>query len=96
MKPGGISFLTYFLLEQTAHESIASQKARHSFAFPIDEHTRIDREDTPEYAVAYEDQYVRRVYLENGLRILEPVRYGGWTARRDCLTLQDVIIAEKI
>jgi hypothetical protein len=52
-------------------------------------------EKTPERAVAYNEEYVRGLYREDLLRILEPVRWGTWCGRSNGLSFQDIVIAEK-
>ena len=96
LKPGGRTFLTFFLLDDFARESIAAQRPRFSFSTQLDAFTHIENPAIPEYAVAYDQDWIRRLHQENGLRIVEPIHYGGWARRPGHLTLQDVIVAEKI
>jgi SAM-dependent methyltransferase len=96
LRPGGRTFLAFFLLDDFARESIAAKRPRHLFSTRLDEFTHIENPDIPEYAVAYDHGWIRRLHQENGLRIIEPIHYGGWARRPDHLTLQDVIVAEKI
>jgi SAM-dependent methyltransferase len=96
LKPGGRAFLTFFLLDDFARESIAAKKPRFLFSTQLDAFTHIENPEIPEYAVAYDQDWIRRLHQKNGLRIVEPIHYGGWARRPDHLTLQDVIVAEKI
>ena len=49
-----------------------------------------------EHATAYEEEYVRTVYRDIGLGIVEPVHYGWWVGRTgDLRFYQDIILAKK-
>ena len=49
----------------------------------------------PEYGLALYEEWVGEQYKTNGLRILEPIRYGSWCGRGDFLSQQDIIVAVK-
>lgn len=94
MKVGGRCAITYFLLDE---ESIDLMEAgRSEFRFPNG--FGIYRAMDPrvvERAVAYTVEFIRDQYAQTGLKVIEPIHWGSWSGRRNFLSLQDVIIAEK-
>ena len=95
LKPGGISFLTFFLLNQDTSDLLTAGKSNLTFDFELSDVARIHDEKIPEYAVGYSEEHVRDLHAQSGLQIIEPAFHGGWVHRPDYLTFQDVILARK-
>ena len=94
LKTGGRCFATFFLLNA---ESLASIENGHSlldFRYPLDACLTIDKR-TPERAVGYHEAVVREMFGKEKLTVVEPVRFGSWSGRSDCLGYQDIVIAQK-
>ena len=68
LKPGGASFISYFLLDAETRALMASGRSRRVFK-PYDDVTFIEREDDPEAAVAFDLDFVRAAYARAGLLI---------------------------
>lgn len=94
LKPGGRCLITFFLLNEESVSLVHSGKSTLHFTYPLDGFVTIDK-DTPEEAVAYEEEAISRLFDENGLVIGQPVYYGSWCNRETFLTYQDLIVAEK-
>lgn len=95
LKPGGTCFCTYFLLNE---ESLGLMRAGLSGVFDFKHRGdgyRAIQADMPEAALAYDENWIREVYRSNGLRIVEPIRFGHWCGRLNGLSLQDIVIAVK-
>lgn len=95
LKPGGRCFCTYFLLND---ESLGLTRAGLSGLFRFDHQLdgyRAIYPTIPESAVAYDEAWIRDVYRRNGLRIVEPIRFGHWCGRLEGLSLQDIVLAVK-
>ena len=92
LAPGGRCFASFFLLNEDSLDSIRSGKSTIDFRHDFGRYRTKDRE-TPEAAIAYPEDYVRSLYAERGLGIVEPIRYGAWPGRRDFLSYQDVVVA---
>ncbi len=95
LKPGGTCFCTFFLLNA---ESFGLMRAGMSGVYSFTQRSEgyhAIYPNVPESAVAYQEDWIRGVYRSNGLRIIEPIRYGGWCGRQDGLSLQDIVIAVK-
>lgn len=108
LKIGEICFITYFILND---ESLMLMKKGKS-AFDFKHHYQgcfISNKKRPGNAVAYEGNYLKKVYKENGLQI-EKILYGTWRRKEESLpilngksymspyftTLQDIVIAKKV
>ncbi len=92
LAPGGRCFASFFLLNEDSLDSIRSGTSTIDFRHDFGGYRTKDRE-TPEAAIAYPEDYVRSLYAERDLSIVEPIRYGAWPGRRDFLSYQDVVVA---
>jgi SAM-dependent methyltransferase len=93
MKPGGRSFITYFLLNRESLSLMGSQPVL-SFKYEMKGYRTIDTA-TPEVAIAYDQDYVTNLYKRYGFEIAEPIHFGNWSGRQEFLPLQDIIVAVK-
>jgi SAM-dependent methyltransferase len=94
LKVGGRAFATYFLLNPESLDYIEADKSSLDFQYTFENH-RILNKDIPEYAVAYDEQFIQGLYKRYGLDISGPVHYGAWCGRQNFLSYQDIIIAHK-
>lgn len=94
LKPGRACLITWFLLTDESRRLMREGRASMEFPFDRGEH-RIMNESMPEMNVAYDEMFVRRAYERAGLRIREPIHWGGWSGRMEYLSSQDVAIAVK-
>jgi ubiquinone/menaquinone biosynthesis C-methylase UbiE len=96
LTPGGRTVLTYFLLNEEAAKGIA--KGASTIDFPhiyTGGVCRLAKVDLPEWAICYEESYIRSLYRLHHQNVVE-VCYGFWCGRRDILRcLQDTIISVK-
>ena len=76
LRPGGRSFITYFLMDEAAHQAILSGRAKTRFehGFGV---FHADNPDSLEDAVAYDDGFVMRLYAASEARV-ETVLRGSW------------------
>jgi SAM-dependent methyltransferase len=96
LKPGGRAVLTYFLLNDESRRLIARRPGPVSFPFeyPRDALCLIAKRETPEWAVAHDEQRIRQYHADAGLSTLQ-VSFGNWCGRRALIGLQDLVIAIK-
>lgn len=94
LAPGGRCLASFFLLNEESLGAIRSGTSTIDFRHAFGGY-RVKDVDTPEAAIAFPEDYVRSLYAERGLGIVEPVRYGSWPGRRAFLSYQDVVIAVK-
>jgi ubiquinone/menaquinone biosynthesis C-methylase UbiE len=95
LKPGGKCLITFFIQNEASIKLISSGSSSLDFKYPIDGCFTIDA-IVPESAIAYEEEYVQKLYKRYGLLVDEPIHYGFWCGRQNCLTYQDLLLAEKI
>jgi SAM-dependent methyltransferase len=94
LKPDGRTLVTFFLLNSESRALIAANCSTQVFSYG-DGVCRLVDPEHPEAAVGYDEAFVRARYVENRLRILEPVRYGSWPGRPDFTSYQDIIVAAR-
>lgn len=94
MKAGGRAMITFFLLNQQSVMLIESGMSTMDFKYDFGVY-RTKEVDTPEAAIAYQEDFIRDLYAENGLKIVEPVHYGSWCGREFFLSHQDIVVAHK-
>ena len=94
LRKDGRCLITFFLLNKESLKHIETKKSTLDLKFVFDEYRTIDK-NTPEAAIAYEEQFIRGLCGKCGLNIQEPVYYGYWSGRKDFLSCQDIIIATR-
>jgi SAM-dependent methyltransferase len=93
LRPGGRLLATYFLLNDESSRLQEDEGSRWRFVHPVAEGCSSHFPDSPERAIAYDEDRVRRLYGECGLDLVG-VRYGGW-CRSVADYHQDVVVAAK-
>lgn len=94
LKPGGRCFITCYLLNLQALQMIEAGMSYETFRFVFDG-CRIETAENPEHIVAYDEITILGLYEKSGLTLRAPVYHGAWCGRKNCLTHQDVIVAQK-
>jgi SAM-dependent methyltransferase len=94
LKPGSCALLTFFLINDPWRQKILSgQKMDVEFPYEYGRYRTAVR-DSPESAIAYEQQEATLILEEAGLRIKE-ISLGWWSKNLGGWTAQDVILLEK-
>lgn len=88
LEPGGRLLATFFLLGDHPRTGSA----------PIEFGHRLDGcwvtdPALPELAVAYDEEAVRAMLREHGLKLIEPIHHGSWSGRRYARDYQDIVVA---
>lgn len=94
LKPEGKCLITFFILNEESKKLVSSDLSTLNFKYKMDDFLTIN-ETVPEDAVAYEEEFVKKLFENHGLVITQPIHYGAWCGRQNFLTYQDLIIAEK-
>jgi SAM-dependent methyltransferase len=100
LRPGGRCIATYFLANDESEALIAAGRARtdprHRLRDDRDgtAYLAVDRR-TPEFGIVQSEVEARGMYDDAGLRLLEPIRYGFWPGRREFLSFQDLVVADR-
>lgn len=95
LAPGGVSFLTFFLLNDEARAQIAAGACGFEFRVAVGE-ARVHDPKNPEAAVAYDEAFIRELHARCGLTLEEPLLYGCWCCREHYTSYQDIVIARRI
>jgi ubiquinone/menaquinone biosynthesis C-methylase UbiE len=93
MKAGARCLTTFFLLNPESLNMVQAGWAAFNFANCFGEY----RTETAvaESAVAYNETFIRQVYLNCGLGLIEPILYGSWCGRHNSLVFQDFVLATR-
>jgi len=95
LKPGGMFFGTFLLLNGNSIRHIDSRSKR-PFKFDLREQQQwFEYSSRPYWNVALAESSIRRMFIQNKLMIKEPIRYGEWCGSSIALTGHDVILAMK-
>ncbi|HEV2704984.1 MAG TPA: class I SAM-dependent methyltransferase [Pyrinomonadaceae bacterium] len=95
LRPGGRCLITYFLLTPDSLNFIGEKAGAFTFRYQF-EGCRVEQEDVPEVAIAYDESRIRSLYEKYQLHISRPVCYGSWCGRTDGLSYQDIVVASKL
>lgn len=94
LKTGGRCLITFFILNEESENLLRSGHSTLDFKYNIDGCLTVN-EEKPEAAVAYNEEFVIRLFKKYGLKITQPIHYGSWCKRDSFLSYQDLIIATK-
>ena len=94
LKPGGRCVITFFLLNEESLALMHAEKSRFDFKYDLGGcfSTEVD---TPEEAIAYEEEVVKNLFAQNELAIRPSIYYGSWCGREEFFTFQDLIVVHK-
>ncbi len=95
LKTNGRCLITFFLLDEESTRLIETKKSIMDFKYTLAEGLRTIDEKEAENALAYDENLIKMLYKKYGLVIEEPIKYGCWSGRKKCLSLQDMIVAYK-
>ena len=94
LKPGASCFATFFLI--TPESASLMERGLSSLDFKQTLHNYwIKSEESPELAVALDQETICTLFEKNNLNIVRPIRYGSWCGRKNGLSYQDIIIATR-
>jgi SAM-dependent methyltransferase len=93
LRPGGRSFMTFFLLDAETLDLIRGGRSTLAFEHDRGRH-RLLNEEAPEAAVAYDLLFARELIEGSALKI-ERVERGSRCGREEFLTYQDVLVVSK-
>lgn len=94
LKPGGISFISYFLLNDNSRKRISENKSWAKFSVHYDDYSVVS-ESRPEKAIAYDENFIKNLYEKNNLTIDNSIYYGKWSGNKDGIARKDIVIARK-
>ena len=94
LKPGARCLITFYLLNTESRNHMKRGKSTFHFSYKLNNCWAV-REDIPEAAIAFDEDYIRGCFKTQGLGIIEPIHFGSWSGREEFLSSQDIVIASK-
>jgi ubiquinone/menaquinone biosynthesis C-methylase UbiE len=95
MKPGAVCLATFFVLDDESRANAKAGVTSPKFSYEFGrEGCRIEVEDTPEAAIAYEELFLRGLYAKHGLTI-DRICHGEWGRGRLIPHWQDEVWSTK-
>jgi SAM-dependent methyltransferase len=95
LKAGGKSLITYFLLTSKTLNRIERGDSTLPFTYNGRGFKAVS-DKVPEIAVAYDESYIRSLYVNNRLTLIEPIKYGTWSYDFSDFEYQDFVVAQKL
>lgn len=93
MKARGRCLIAFFLLNPESLNLI--QKGRSTFEFTACFGEYRTTTAIAESAVAYNETFIRQLYLNCGLRLIDSIHYGSWCGRHNSSLFQDFVLATR-
>ena len=94
MKPAARCLATFFLITPEAQQLVQAGLSDLKISTAREGYFIADS-NNPEYAVGYPEETIRELYRKHGLEIVEPIRFGFWSGRKDGLSYQDLVVASR-
>lgn len=91
LKKGGRCYISYFLINDNSLESVKTKKSFIKFSHDYDIYW-LNNLDNPESAIAYDENFIRKLYKKHKLEITGPINFANWPKG---LRGQDTIFAIK-
>lgn len=92
LKKGKGCCISYFLINGNSLKSVKEKKSTPEFTNDYDIYW-LNSLDDPEYAVAYDENFIRKLYKKYNLEISEPINFTNWSNGQQ--GAQDIIFAIK-
>lgn len=94
LKPGARCFISFFLLNEQSVGLLNAGNSSIDFRYRRGPFCTIDT-NSPEAALAYDEEFITSLYYKYGLEIRPPIFNGSWSGREDSLSYQDLVLAYK-
>jgi len=94
LKHKGNCLITFFLINNESKRLMENPESSFNFKVHGDGYFCYKEAD-PEAAIAYEEEYIIRLFRSNGMTIDNSIHYGYWCGRENYLSYQDIVIAVK-
>ena len=94
LKHKGNCLITFFIINNESKRLMEYPESSFNFKFHGDGYFCYKEVD-PEAAIAYEEEYIVKLFRSNGIIIDNSIHYGSWCGRDDYLSYQDIVIAVK-
>ncbi len=95
LKTGGRCLITFYIINEESEGLMRSGRSVHDLKHKIDDNCFTSKKDWAEACIGFNEVYLNKLFLKNGLKIIQPVQYGNWCERDDYLSSQDIVVAIK-
>lgn len=95
LKRGGRCLITFFFANEDSLVHIQAKRSTILFDNDKDIYRTVSTQNTEEFAICYDESFIKDLYARSGLTVVEPVHYGSWCGRKNFLSYQDIIVAIK-
>jgi ubiquinone/menaquinone biosynthesis C-methylase UbiE len=95
LKPEGRCLITYFLLNSESRDLMSAGSSTFQFGSAKVPYAYAS-EDNPEFAIAFDEDQIRRLYAKFSIELIEPIYFGCWCGRKNFLSYQDVVVGRKM
>lgn len=95
LRPGGRTFITYYLLNRESRAANATGNTAVHFAPRRWRPYWLSDPSIPEAVVALEERLVTKQHEREGM-LIERVYYGSWVSRRTAPSFQDIMVATRM
>lgn len=92
LKKGGLCLISYFLLNKNSLKFMETNTTNENIFKYQFEGYRSKNKENPEAVLAYEENFIKKIYEKYDISIKEPIRYGNWTGIESSY-VQDFVIA---
>ena len=93
LKPDGLAFVSLFILDDTARAAIRRTRPSLAFEHRYDDYW-ISDPNFPEGAVAYPESVIVQMLDSGGMKLAQPIHYGGWSGRENFEYSQDLTVLQ--
>ena len=90
----GNCLITFFIINNESKRLMRDPGSILNFKFRGDGYF-CTKEVDPEAAIAFEEEYVVRLFRSNGMTIDNSIHYGSWCGRDNYLSFQDIVVARR-
>jgi len=94
LKKKGKTLVTYFLMNNESLKLVTQNLSTLDFKYKGEGYWTISNSE-PEIAIGYDEDYIKNLFNTSRMRIINPIHYGSWCGRKEYLSYQDIVIAEK-
>ncbi len=81
LKPGGIGWVTFFLLNKDSETAIADKTSTIDLAYEVEQGSRADNPNRLESAIGHQEELVRQMFAKHNIQA-DVAEYGSWCGRQ--------------
>lgn len=98
LKPKSRALITYYIINDFSLEQVNLKIKKNIVPFKSLNNSKdifTSNLKKPEACIGFEESYVKKCLSKVGLKIVDDIKYGSWTGRKNTMSFQDILIVEK-